>query len=61
MSQSAPRELPNVEMPFYWKEKAFKYLWQSQIYLLSRINAPTKQFGHTLTNQQAVRIDSIFL
>ena len=34
---------------------------QSQIYFLLRINAHAKRFGHTLTNQRAERIDSIFL
>ena len=34
---------------------------QSQIYFLSRINAPIKRIGHPLTNQLAGRIDSFSL
>ena len=37
------------------------YLYQSLIYFLSRINAPAKRFGYTLTNQRAECIDSFFL
>ena len=34
---------------------------QPQIFFLSRINAPAKRFGHSLTNQLAERINSFFL
>ena len=34
---------------------------QPQIYFLSRINAPAKRVGHSLTNQLAERINSFFL
>ena len=34
---------------------------QSQIYFLSRINALTKRFVNTLTNQRVERIDPIYL
>ena len=36
-------------------------LLQPQIYFLTRINAPAKRFGHSLTNQLAERINSFFL
>ena len=39
----------------------FKVMWEDDVDLFSLANqCPAKRFGHTLTNQQAERIDFIF-
>ena len=44
-----------------WPKNLILYYIVAQIYFLLRINAPANWFDHTLTNQQAERINSIFL